>query len=107
MTLHKVTPLSDNPEFVEAFSSVVRDSLGHVCEVCGLERMGHAPESEWLGYERHAWAPVPADDAAIRRARDLTVAAYRARNACGHQFAGPACKRGECIHPTGHCEHCN
>lgn len=76
---HKVRPLSDSQGFVEAFARTIQQSAGHVCEVCGLERMGHAPESEWLGYTEHPWQPVPADRAMLDRAQKLTHDAYRAR----------------------------
>lgn len=79
--LKPITPLQDQPQFVEAFSALVSASVGKVCAVCGLERMGHAPESSWLGFERHEWQPVPADSAMVENARRLTGEAYRMRPA--------------------------
>lgn len=76
--LHEVKPLQDQPGFPEAFAAVVSTSVGKVCRVCGLERMGHGPESSWLGYAQHDWQGVPTDAAGIERARELTSAAYRA-----------------------------
>ena len=80
-TLKPLTPFSEQPGMPEAIGAVVASSAGHVCAVCGLERMGHAPETEWLGNAPHAWAPTPATPAMLDRARELTTAAYRARNA--------------------------
>lgn len=90
-----------------AVAGVVSHAAGSVCAVCGLKRMGHAPETEWLGYSRHDWSPVPATPDMIARANELTVTAYRLRRvACGHKFPSAACRRGECVHVSGHCEHC-
>lgn len=78
--LKPVVSLQDQPEFVESFARIVSESVGMVCGVCGLERMGHAPESSWLGYERHPWSGVEADSAMLERAGALTVEAYRRRS---------------------------
>jgi hypothetical protein len=86
---------------------------GKVCTVCGLGGVGHAPQSEWLGYAAHKFDGVPATPDQLAHADTLTIAAYRARREngthtyCGHRYAGPACKRGDCIHIGGHCEHCD
>lgn len=110
--LIELKPLSDNPEFVAAFSAVVSQSANMVCAVCGLGRMGHAPESAWLGYDKHEWQGTSADSAALERAGRLTSAAYAANRAngthtyCGHRYGSPACQRGECIHIGGHCANC-
>lgn len=77
--LHPVIPLSEQADFVEAFASVVSSSAGQVCETCGLERMGHGPESEWLGFDPHEWQSVPTDAAGLERAAQLTSEAYRRR----------------------------
>lgn len=110
--LKPLTPLSDNPEFVAAFSAVVSQSANMVCAVCGLGRMGHGPELVWLGYKPHVWEGTPATADMLKRADELTSAAYAANRAngthsyCGHRYAGPACRRGECIHIDGHCANC-
>ena len=77
--LQPVLPLESSPEFVEYFARAVADSLGMVCSVCGLERIGHAPESRWLGFDVHPWHGVETDNAGIAFARELTLIAYRAR----------------------------
>ena len=78
--LRPVIALQDQPQFVEAFSRIVGDSAGKVCVVCGLERMGHGPESRWLGYAAHGWDGIPTDTDGIANARKLTALAYRSRN---------------------------
>lgn len=78
--LGRVIALEESPEFVQAFSSVVAESAGKVCQTCGLERMGHAPESQWLGFDPHAWEGVETDASGIARARELTNRAYSLRN---------------------------
>jgi len=75
--LKLVIPLQDRPEFVETFSRLVSESVGMVCEVCGLERMGHGPESIALGFERHPWAGRVATGEEVTRAHELTSLAYR------------------------------
>lgn len=77
--LRPLRPLEDLPGFADAFAAAVAEAAGHVCTVCGLERMGHAPESRWLGFERHAWDPRPATAAELEQARELTGRAYAAR----------------------------
>jgi len=76
--IHPTTP---PPAFVDAFADVVARSAGQVCAVCALQRMGHGPESSWLGYAPHEWRGVDTDAAGIARARELTVTAYRIRDA--------------------------
>ena len=71
--------LQDQPQFVEAFAAIVSESAGKVCAVCGLERMGHAPESRWLGYSTHGWRGVSTDADGITNARKLTTLAYQSR----------------------------
>lgn len=75
--LKPVIPLQDQPQFVEAFSRLVSESVGMVCEVCGLERMGHGLESLALGFERHQWDGRAASLEEITRAHELTKLAYR------------------------------
>ena len=105
-TLKKVTPLSDNPEFVKAFTSIVADTNGKVCSVCGLGAMGHGPESQWLGYIGHSWDGVQATTEQLLRAEQLTVEAYaNRRHNCGHRYASYRCKTN-CVHVDGHCIHC-
>lgn len=87
--LHEVKPLEDSPEFVAAFGAVVSDAQGKVCVVCGLERMGHGPESSWLGYASHEWQGMSADAAMIERAAQLSRDAYRAR--CAQNLCGAYC----------------
>ena len=96
-----------------AIGAVVMAGLGTVCETCGLEQFGHGPESQWLGYERHAYAPVKADSAMTGRARELSKVAYANRRAngtnfvCGHRYPNAQCKAGQCAHVGGHCDGCN
>ena len=78
--LKPVIALQDRPQFVEAFSRIVSESFGMVCKVCGLERMGHAPESRWLGYAAHGWDGTPTDADGIANARKLTTLAYQSRD---------------------------
>ncbi len=81
MTLRLVRSIEDTPGMPAAIAAVVTASAGKVCAVCGLERMGHGPESEWLGYDRHPWDGVPATPEMIERAAALTSEAYRRRRA--------------------------
>ena len=105
-TLKKVTPLSDNPTFVNAFANIVADSNGKVCSVCGLAAMGHGHETVWLGYIKHSWDGVPATNEQLLRAKQLTVEAYsNLPRPCGHHYASYGCKTN-CVHVDGHCEHC-
>lgn len=107
MTLRPVLALQDQPGFVDAFTRVVAQSAGYVCAVCGLQRMGHAPESEWLGYASHEWTPRAASAADLARADELTSAAYRNRpSRCGHAWPRyPQC-HDNCPHIGGHCDSC-
>jgi hypothetical protein len=77
--LRLLVPLHEQPGMADAIANVIANGRGKVCSVCGLGQMGHGPQSGWLGFERHPWDAVPADDAALKRADELTVAAYRAR----------------------------
>ena len=77
--LTPLTSIEDTPGMPGAIANVVARSAGSVCAVCGLGRTGHAPESQWLGYERHGWNATPATPAMLKRANELTSAAYRAR----------------------------
>ncbi len=111
MALTKVLALQDQLGMPEAIGRVVTDSLGKVCSVCGLERMGHAPESQWLGYEYHNWQPVSATPAMVKRAHELSAQGYRERlsapRPCGHYWTSAACNRGKCVHVAGHCSQCS
>ena len=78
--LRPILPLHDLADFPDAFARVVADSTDRVCRVCGLERMGHAPESGWLGHDPHPWTGVPATPEQVARARELTREAYAARH---------------------------
>lgn len=78
--LKEVRPMSADADFRNGFARVVADSAGKVCSVCGLGNMGHAPESRWLGYERHEWDGVPATREDLDRADKLTTQAYRQRD---------------------------
>lgn len=72
--------LEDQPGFPEAFASAVQRTAGQVCRRCGLEAMGHGPESKWLGHEAHGFDGVSAGDDALARARELTSEAYKRRD---------------------------
>ena len=76
--LKSLTSIEDTPGMPEAIANVAARSAGSVCAVCGLGQMGHTPESQWLGYERHDWNATPATPAMLKRANELTSAAYRA-----------------------------
>ena len=105
--LANVTPLSENAEFCDAFANTVRESANMVCSVCGLSRVGHAPESVWLGYVAHGWHGVAADAGQLARADELTSEAYaNRRHACGHRFESYKC-RTACVHVEGHCKNCS
>lgn len=77
--LKPLLPLEETPGFADAFARAVADTRNTVCEVCGLGNMGHAPESEWLGFEPHRYAPIRADRAMLDTAERLTSEAYRRR----------------------------
>lgn len=84
---HPLLPLPEHPGMADAISSVVAKSSGLICVTCGLERMGHGPESSWLGYEAHEWQGVPGDAEA---AEALSRKAYRAR--CARNLCGAYCQ---------------
>lgn len=88
-TLKRVMPLSDNPDFVAGFAHVLAEADGKVCQLCGLEALGHAPQSRWLGHERHDWTPVLASTEALKRADELGKLAYRKR--CELELCGAYC----------------
>lgn len=75
--LRSVLPLSANKDFVQTFSRFATEQT--ICAVCGLEKMGHAPESKWLGHDQHSYAAKPATEQDIKRARELTTLAYSQR----------------------------
>lgn len=77
--LKNMTPLEDQPGMSEAIGQVIGESTGQVCYVCGLGRLGHAPESSWLGYDPHPWSPIRVTRDGVERARYLTHLAYRMR----------------------------
>lgn len=79
MILKPIVALDEQPGMPEAIARVVAAASGYVCGVCGLQRMGHTPETAWLGNMPHEWSPVPATDTMIEHARELTACAYRAR----------------------------
>ena len=105
-TRMKITPLSDNPEFVTAFTNIVADSNGKVCSVCGLAAMGHGRETVWLGYIKHSWDGVQATTEQLLNADKLSYEAYsNRRHNCGHHYASYRCQTN-CVHVEGHCIHC-
>lgn len=77
--LKKVLPLEETPGFPEAFAKAVYDHRNTVCSVCGLNKFGHGPESEWLGFESHRYESIPADKDMLDNAERLTTQAYRNR----------------------------
>lgn len=46
--------IPNTPGMPEAIAAVVAESRNKVCALCGLGQMGHAPESSWLGFEKHS-----------------------------------------------------
>lgn len=72
-------PMHETPGFAEEFAAIVAGAAREVCAVCGLQILGHGPESQWLGHARHAWQPRPATAQDVDTARRLTGEAYRAR----------------------------
>lgn len=87
--LRELRPLSENKDFVNAFSSHVSKHENNVCGVCGLQAMGHGPESRYLGYDRHDFTPVSAAPEMVEHARRLTGQAYR--NRCRLELCGAYC----------------
>lgn len=77
--LRPMTPLHRHRPTVNAIAEVLSDADGMVCDVCGLELLGHHPESQWLGHDPHEWTPRVATAADLRRADELSRQAYRAR----------------------------
>lgn len=75
--LKRIVPIEQTPGMPEAIANVVAQAAGKVCSVCGLERFGHGPESEALGYDHHGWDGMPATSEQIKRAGELTSEAYR------------------------------
>jgi hypothetical protein len=92
-----VRSLAETPGFPEAFARAVSDAQGKVCAVCGLERMGHAPESSWLGYAAHSWDSIPATPDMIERAGRLTSLAYRIHNRGPQTCNDPATCTTACL----------
>lgn len=82
-------PLHEDQGFVNAFARHLDKHKNTVCSVCGLEVLGHGPESSWLGYEAHGYAPVSATPEQVQQARDLTSKAYRQR--CLQELRGSYC----------------
>ena len=76
-TLTRVLPIEDQPELVEAMAAHVNNNRATVCGVCGLQVMGHGPESAWLGYERHDYEATPASQQQINYAQAKTSRAYK------------------------------
>ena len=76
-TLRRVLPIEDQPELVEAMAKYVDRNRATVCKVCGLQVMGHGPESAWLGYERHDYEATPASQRQIDYAAAKSSRAYR------------------------------
>ena len=66
-------------EWHEIVARVFERTRGTVCKICGLEYLGHVPESRWLGYERHDYEQQQATPAQLEQARELSAEAYRAR----------------------------
>lgn len=89
--LKPLVPLEDTPGFADAFARAVSDNRNTVCEVCGLGNMGHAPESEWLGFGPHRYTPIRADRAMLEHAERLTSEAYRLRRESRHVHTGFEC----------------
>ena len=89
MTLTQVRAIEDTPELVAgivAYSTRMEDT---VCGECALGVWGHGPESKYLGYARHDYAPVPATPEMTERAHELTGVAYR--NRCAMELCGAYC----------------
>lgn len=78
--LTEVRPLHEDKELVKLMVKHVADHANTVCEVCGLGVMGHGPESQWLGYEKHDYTPIAADQEAIENSHRLTSKAYKIKN---------------------------
>lgn len=76
-TLKRVQPIEDQPELVEAMAKYVDRNRATVCKVCGLQVMGHGPESAWLGYDRHDYEATPASQRQIDYAAAKSSRAYR------------------------------
>lgn len=69
----------EESDWHDTIARVVASSVGKVCAVCGLEQMGHGPESSWLGFDAHPFAPRDAMPDDLQRADELTHEAYAAR----------------------------
>lgn len=61
------------------FVRILSANRGKVCATCGLEMLGHRPESTWLGFAPHPFDPVDASGEELIRAQQLTAEAYRRR----------------------------
>lgn len=85
---------------------------GRVCSVCGLDGVGHAPATAWLGYDKHPFDGIPADEVMLTAAAELSREATANRLAngshsvCGHRYANAQCKT-QCAHVGGHCGNCD
>lgn len=78
-TLHKVKSIEEQPELVKMMASYVSQNKNKVCGTCGLQVIGHSPESLWLGYSSHDFNAVVATEEQVQKAYELSCQAYRQR----------------------------
>ena len=79
MILQEVKSIEEQPELVEMMASYVDRNSQTVCAVCGLQVLGHGPESEWLGYSKHDYTPKQATEVEVKYASAKSSRAYRSR----------------------------
>lgn len=89
-SLRPILPVHSNDDLLTELARVVADYEETVCDICGLQVMGHGPESIWLGYVGHAYMAVPATADVVQRAGELTLIAYRKR--CAKNLCGAYCQ---------------
>lgn len=80
MALHQVLSIEEQPGMVELMSNYVARNAETVCGVCGLQVVGHGPESQALGHEYHQYSALAADKETVERAHQLTHEAYQVLN---------------------------
>lgn len=79
MYLTEVRSIQDDTELVGMMADYVSKNENKVCSTCGLQVMGHYPQSQWLGYDAHEFAPKVASAEDIARSRELSSKSYQMR----------------------------
>lgn len=77
--LKPLSTTESNQATSEAIAKVIAEDSARVCGICGMDLMGHRPQSRWLGHIEHEYSPIAATPTMIEQARELTSRAYAQR----------------------------